>query len=418
MSRDCFERDWILETLIAHGMQAANNTRMAPPRTPAPALSRFPRLCRLLGSLALASTTLAATGCDDAHGAHKQAVHLRPAQVVPTKEAAKFVTDPGPNPADTRVRVGDILEARAKKSGGKVGQEDWVAKEHASGMSKWRDVGVYVDGMPVGFMTFGEMPIKCKTTWLKEKVSADMRYGMNDPGWKWARKRIFLFSDYLKSLDIDVRKVKEIHVYGPKPTETLIVQGKDIGNPEFYFSYGANVSGKPIPHAPENFGNRKIGDKIGSVMVYMKKKPPILVRDVGMVLDGEAQDGVPYYGEPVRGGIRIYLDDKLVTTIKRQDLDPKKATKGPDGELEWKLAEFLSDHGVDTKKVVELYAIREDQRQEKIPGSEIATIKFEATTQGRGGILLGKDDIRAEVLAMHTREIKPDEMPPPLQDDE
>lgn len=361
--------------------------------------------------------------CRDADGS--QETRLRPAPVAPAPNAPKVVDDLGPHPADDRVNPAQLAdEKKDEKKDQKKGDRqdnDWVPKEFTNGLARWKDTGVYVDGKPLGFLTWGELPIGCKPSWLRDKVSAEKRYGTNDPGWKWARKRYYKFTDYLKAIGVDLRKVKELHIYGPKTSQTLVVTAKELQSPaanEFWFWFGANTSGKPIPHAPEHFGNGRIGDKVNAVMVYIDKQPPTLVDNDGLYLDGVAQTGVPYYGEPIRGGVRVYLDDKLATIIKRQDLDPKKATKAADGSPQWSLAGFLAEHGVDTKRVVEMWTVRAEKRSEKFSGAALATMMFQAGSQSKGGVLVGDPLVLANVIALHTRSLEPGDMPLPEQDDE
>ena len=365
----------------------------------------------------LAVLTLAS--CNEADGSSQ--TRLRPAAVVPSADAPKVIDDVGPHPGDDRVNQQQLADERRDQKKGDRQDSEWVPKEFTAGMSRWKDAGVYVDGKPLGFLTWGELPIGCKVQWLRDKVSADKRYGTDDPGWRWARKRYYKFTDYLKAIGVDIRKVKELHVYGPKPTQTLIVRGKDLLSPaanEFWFWFGGITSGKPLPHAPENFGNGRVADKISAVMVYIDKKPPTLIADEGLFLDGVEQTGVPYYGEPIRGGIRVYLDDKLATIIKRQELDPKQAATGSDGEPQWKLADYLTSHGVDLKHVVEMWAVQGDKRAEKFSAAELAAMTFEASSQSKGGILLGDKQVLANVLALHSRALAPADMPVPEQDDE
>jgi len=365
-------------------------------------------------------TALSLASCTEADGSHE--THLRPAPVTPSANAPKFTEEAGDHPADIREdpeKIAEKLNKDAKKAASS--DEEWIPKEYGSGMSKWKDTGVYVDGKPLGFLAFGQLPIGCKLTWQKGKVSADKTAGTNEPGWKWARQRIYKFTDYLKAIGIEPRKVKELHVYGPKPTETLIVTGRDLVSPaanEFFFTFGSITRGKPLPHAPEGFGTGRLGDKITGVMVYIDKKPPTLVENDGFYLDGVEQTGVPYYGEPVRGGVRIYLDDKLATIIKRQDLDPKQATKGADGEPQWRLTEFLASHGVDIKNVVEMWSIADETRDHKFSRSEIDAMTFEASSRSKGGVLLGDKQIVANAMALHSRALKPEDMPLPEQPDE
>lgn len=365
-------------------------------------------------------TALSLASCTEADGSHE--THLRPAPVTPSANAPKVIEEAGDHPADIREdpeKIAEKLNKDAKKAASS--DEEWIPKEYGSGMSRWKDTGVYVDGKPLGFLAFGQLPIACRPSWMRGKVSANKRAGTSDPGWTWARQRFYKFTDYLKAIGIDPRKVKELHVYGPKPTETLIVTGRDLVSPAanmFYFTFGSITRGKPLPHAPEGFGTGRLGDKITSVMVYLDKKPPTLVDNEGMFLDGVEQTGVPYYGEPVRGGVRIYLDDKLAAIIKRQDLDPKQASKGADGEPKWKLVDFLTSHGVDIKNVVEMWSIQDESRDQKFSRDEIATMTFEASSRSKGGVLLGDKEIVANAIALHSRALKPEDMPLPEQDDE
>jgi hypothetical protein len=356
--------------------------------------------------------------CRDADG--NTETRLRPAAITPSPNAAKVIDELGPHPADDRVNPEQLAAEKDKKKGDHQDSE-WVPKEFTAGLARWKDTGVYIDGKPVGFLNWGELPLGCKPSWLRDKVSAEKRYGTNDPGWKWARKRYYKFTDYLKAVGVDLHKVKEVHVYGPKTSQTLIVTGKELLSPagnEFWFWFGANTSGKPIPHAPENFGNGRIGDKVNALMVYIDKKPPTLVENEGLFLDGVPQEGVPYYGEPIRGGVRVYLDDKLATIIKRQELDPKKATKAADDSPQWSLPGFLAEHGVDTKHVVEMWTIRGEKRSEKFSGAELAAMTFQAGSQSKGGVLVGDKLVLANAIALHTRALKPEDMPLPEQDDE
>jgi len=378
----------------------------------------------LLAMLAM----LGVVACRDAKSKEEPA-KLQPAAVVPTTT---------PEGSATAVPKKDEKE-KDKKKGDKE-DSDWTPAEHKAGMARWKDTGVYVDGQPVGFLSWGELPIGLKPTWVKDKVSDRKRPGTNDPGWKWARQRMYKFKDYIKAVGVDVRSIKELHVYGPKMSMTLIVTQKDLQTPlsdEFMFRFGMNTGGKAIAHSPGGFGNGKVADKISAVMIYIKKTPPSLVRNEGLTLSKvgdpkliewkgdesffegkkiEWERGVPYYGEPIRGGIRIYLDDKLATIIKRQELDPKLATTSPDGELHWKLADVLKT--VDTTKVVDVWVIRDERRAEKLPAADLATMTFAASSQAKGGILLTEKKIRTQAIALHTRALKPEELPAVTPDDE
>ncbi len=305
-----------------------------------------------------------------------------------------------------------------------IGSDDetYVPAEFKAGMSRWKDCGVYLDGKPVGFLSFGELPISLKPVWIKDKVSAEMRAGTKDLPWRWAQQRFYRFTDYLTAIGIDLHKIKEMHVYASKFAESIVVTKNDLLSPaakDFFFRFGGDIGGKVIPKVPPKFGNHRAPDKVASVMIYIAKKPPVLNEDEEVFeLDGQAVMGVPYYGEPIRGGVRIYIDDKLATMIKRQELDAKQARKAPDGELEWKLADFLTAHGVDDSKVVEGYLIRGERRQEKLSKDEIDAAWFSAGSQAHGGVLFGDKRLKASVIALHTRHLAPDELPQVLPEEE
>jgi hypothetical protein len=366
------------------------------------------------------ATALALMSCNEASG--NEVTRLRPAPVTPSADAPKVVEEAGPHPADIREDPEQIAETlqRNKNKARPDDAGDYVPKEYGAGMSRWKDTGVYVDGQPRGFLTFGELPIGCKPTWDRIKTSAE-KSKPSEPGWKWGRERHYRFTDYLRAIGINPGTVHELHVYGPKLTETLIATGRDLVSPaanQFWFQFGGITEGKALPHAPSGFGHGRIGDKITGIMVYIKKQPPTLT-DEGLFLDGVEQLGVPYYGEPVRGGVRVYLDDKLATVIKRQDLDPKQApTRGADGQPRWGLADFLTRHGVDISHVAELWTIQGDTRGAKFSHGELAGLTFQASSQSRGGILLGDKEVVANAIALHSRPVKPSDMPVPLQDDE
>src|SRR5882672_6198699 len=55
--------------------------------------------------------------------------------------------------------------------------DDYVPAEFRSGMARWKDTGVYLDGKPIAFMSFGELPIALQPTWVKEKASQDKPAG-------------------------------------------------------------------------------------------------------------------------------------------------------------------------------------------------------------------------------------------------
>ncbi len=366
---------------------------------------------KLVDMLALSVLTLSA--CRDAKGKQPE---LAPA---PVQGSAA-----GSGSAKLEGQSNAALDGTKKpKDGAKGDQQDneWTPAEFKQGMSRWKDCGVYLDGKPIGFLSFGEIPITLKPTWVKDKVSQNKPPGCDEcPAFKEAQQRFYKVTDYLKAIGVDVKKVKELHMYGPKLSQSVVATGKDLQTKladKFMFRFGGDVGGKVLPWVPEGFGNGKTPDKISGVMIYMERKPPTVTRE-GIELDGQPMTGVPYDGEPIRGGVRVYLDDKLVAIIKRQELDPKKATQSADGELHWPFGEFLKSKGVDGSKIVEGWVIRGERRKEKLPWTDLEKMAFSASSQAKGGVSLGDQHIQANSIALHTRPIKDAELPVVLPEEE
>ena len=129
---------------------------------------------------------------------------------------------------------------------------DYVPAEFKSGMARWKDVGVYVDGKPLAFMTFGELPITLKPTFVKDKVSDNKPPGCpleKCPGWKWCQMRFYKFTDYLKALGVDIKRVEDDARLRPE------VLADDRGDVE-----GSAVEGGRRVHVPVRNAHRRQGD--------------------------------------------------------------------------------------------------------------------------------------------------------------
>ena len=74
--------------------------------------------------------------------------------------------------------------------------------------------------------------------------------------------------------------------------------------------------------------------------------------------------------------------------------------------------------GVDTSKVKQVWAIRDDLRKEHRTGEDLAKMVFAANAQAKGGILLTEQHVRANVIALHTKPLAPEQIPAPTPDDD
>ena len=89
-----------------------------------------------------------------------------------------------------------------------------VAKVHAGGMERFKDPGVYIDGVPTSVLRFGELPITLKPVWIEERAAVAFKKGDEGPRFRITKTRRYRFSDYFRELGVDLEKIKELHIYG------------------------------------------------------------------------------------------------------------------------------------------------------------------------------------------------------------
>jgi len=357
----------------------------------------------LAHGVVLAALGTAVSGCgkqktiDEARA--ESAPVAQPVAPAAAAPAAAPAPAPPPDPAEALMVDDDPAE---EGGGGK-------------GAKKWRDTGVYLDGKPVGVLSFGELPIGLRPIFVEERGSAEIEPGSKSPGFTIIKTRRYRFTDYLRALGVNLAHVKTIHIMGPKFTDTVVASGADLRGPrgkQLLFRFGSEVGGKPIPVVPFRFGNGRSPDKITAVMIYAEKPAPEIVFNVGMVLDGKPISEVPYYGAPLRGGVRIYKDDRLVAHIKRpllRETDPVR--RDADLTPHWQLTALLDKAGVSLADVEEAYVIRHQRREEKLSGPALAAMTFMMPEKGSNQLLLGDQKIVTMAIALHTRALQPSELP-------
>jgi hypothetical protein len=284
---------------------------------------------------------------------------------------------------------------------------------HANGLVRFKDPGVYADGKLIGMLQFGELPAPLDVYWFEDE--AGLEFGPNSKGPKTeiVRQRRYSFSKYFAALGLDVDKIKEVHIYGAQKRRTaaVVVSGDEMREYlGFSFRFGNDVFGKPIPACPDGIGDGKCPDSLGAVAVYLERPAPER-RGGYFYLDGNEVDGIPYYGQPLRGGVRIYLDGPHVATVKRKYLRGKGGKVRDDGVTEWKLFTFLESKGVDTSKIADAWIVQKDRWTKRLTRKELVDATFIAKPGKSGEIFLGADEISVNHLQLFTRVLRDDELP-------
>ncbi len=286
-------------------------------------------------------------------------------------------------------------------------------KSHSGGMERFKDPGVYVDGVPTSVLRFGELPVTLKPVWIEERAAVAFKKGDNGPRYRITKQRRYRFSEYFRELGVDVEKIKELHIYGGnQKAAAVVISGKNLREfDDFLFRFGGAIWGKPLPSCPEKVGDGKCPDQIGTLALYVDKEPP--KREGGhFYFEGKRVEGIPYFGEPIRGGIRVYLDGTLAATIKRNKLVASKIkATGTPGNEEYSLFEFLTSQGVDTDKIQEAWLIEYERRTKKISRDDLLQLRFKAGAGGSGEVLVGPDETPAQAISLHSKTLSPEELP-------
>ncbi len=165
---------------------------------------------------------------------------------------------------------------------------EWIPGEYKTGVSRFKDAIVYVDGAPKGMLSFGELPLPIKVAWHDEESA--IAFGPDHPGphFKITKQRRYRVADYMKAIGVNPAKIKAIHIYGggKRRLAAAVITGRELAkHKDFAFRFGNDIGGKPIPVCPESGWH--CPDNITAIAVYVTKAPPV------------QKDGINYLnGEP------------------------------------------------------------------------------------------------------------------------
>lgn len=270
-----------------------------------------------------------------------------------------------------------------------------IPNEHQHGRARFKDPMVYVDGKPIGALWFSEIPPTLKPHWKSETYT--------DGSQQKARR--YRFADYLRSVGVPLGKVKELHVMGGAGF-ILRITGRELREYKglLGFRFARETEGKPLLVAPPTYSANTTFDKVSSLMAYVDKKPPVINdRDV-MIMDGKTFVGIPYQKEPIRGGIRVYLDDRIVTILKRRDFNETNAQvmNYKEGVPYWNLLKTLKLRGISSDEVALVEILHNERRGRRYSGERLRSLVFSVTPQTKGEVLIGDDKVPAHALALYS----------------
>ena len=290
----------------------------------------------------------------------------------------------------------------SKKGSFSIDGDDEVADRGGGGQKAKRfgQSPVYVDGKPIAVAAYGELP-----AWLPDHPVklGDGRTAIR-----------FVLGDYLTALGVDLARVKSIHFYGGRG-RIAIMPGDELRRvkKQLLFSFTNGDSGKMRMHWDGKLEVSDTIDKVQAVAIYIEKKPPAWsTAKWGLIDDnGVKYEGIPYVDNPLKGGVRIYLDGRLAHLLKRnrtfeRGTEPHRFV---DGVPHFRLFDYLDEENVDTEPVVALELLSKNSVVLRIEGPDLAaqrdTIEMSAPPSIGGRVLVhvGTGDAArdVEVTAMN-----------------
>lgn len=205
--------------------------------------------------------------------------------------------------------------------------------------------------------------------------------------------RRYRITDYLRAVGVPLDRIVEVHLHGARDAAIVLTRDDLRRHPDdLLFKFAGETHGKPIPIVRAIAAGTTFDD-LAALTIYIDRKPPRLTRDHQLELDGIPVRGIPYYGEPLREGVRVYLDDRLVAVLKRNQL---LAT----GDSRWSLGDVLERQGVTTARIARLELIHDDARTARLPWGRI---DFAFNPAASAEVMLGAEALPAHSIALFSR---------------
>jgi hypothetical protein len=205
------------------------------------------------------------------------------------------------------------------------------------------------------------------------------------------RIRRFNLARYLKALNVDLARISMVHFLGGR-TRATILEGAELRRAadQIQFSFTNSTSGKPRLHFPPGVRVNDTIDKVNNVTVYIDKKPPTWTKRYTFELDGEELEfnEVPYAMTDIRGGTRVYVDGRLATILKRNNLNPKHQVGTFDDGPRWMLKDELARLGVKLDAVKSADLVNLDETIARIPIKGLEPLSFSVLGKSGGQIRL------------------------------
>jgi hypothetical protein len=266
---------------------------------------------------------------------------------------------PEPTPAQPEVKKAQALPPAAAAAVAAVdGQKlDPNDPKHGSRKLMGLDAPVYVDGVQMAVLRFGEMPAM-KAIPLE---GGGTRYRL---------------VDYLTGIGVSLDAVKSVHLHG-NSDRIASVEGTELRKEKdrFVFSFISGDTGTPLQKwDTEQLKNPFVIHEIRRVTVYVKKPVPAIhpQRQCHVSADGDCTDAIPYATGEIAKGTRVYVDGKMVGFVKRRQMGEAVAAADlPDGEHSYSVVKLLAQMGVEPTSIKTTELMAGDEVVARASGADL-----------------------------------------------
>lgn len=251
-----------------------------------------------------------------------------------------------------------------------------------------KDAAVYVDGKIVAFLKAHELPPNLRTVATHRQ---EIHYG---------------FASYLRTLGVDVGKVRALHLHGGTiggfvsivPGDSLRKAGDNVR-----FAFQADGNGRPRPdfngHSRASLGLNTSIDVINAVAVYVDKEPPHENENFGLSYpDGKPVDGMAYADKEAGAGTRVYLDGKLVSIVKRKGLTNDLLVTQELSKPEFSLSAYLTSVGIDLAKTTTVDFIDGQGPRARLAPGAVRHLTFAVPARNQGLAVIALDGSSVEKI--------------------
>jgi hypothetical protein len=312
-----------------------------------------------------------------------------------------------PQPAPVTQAAGDSSKNKQGEGNGTgAGLGENADEETDNPLQRFHEATVYVDGVPRIAFTYNEMPSSVKVTEFDWSGEHDLAHHM-------------LIADYLRSLGVDINKVKETHWYGGRD-RVVVITGDELrkNQKHLYFNFSRDFLGKPRVEWRNGVKTNDMVDIITDLAVYVDKKPPRWDRDLWSLIDDNGDpidERIPYCKEEMpRRSVRVNVDGRFIAFMKRNllegNLHPLNGdAEGnvPAGQLpRYALSELLASKKVEAPKLRGVDLITRDERIVRLSSEESSKIEFSLQRHGGGvaEIFFSNQMVEAKALNIYVKD--------------